>query len=259
MKRRSWSWVGACSTGSAHVKAGTGCDDCAACLEFTDADRSVLVTVVSDGAGSADRGSVGSRIVVRHFACAALDFHRKGGLPAKIDEEIARGWVDEIRDRIFSVAERAAAEPSDFAATLIGVFVCDDHVGICHIGDGACALRRRDEQEWSIPSWPSHGQYVSSTYFVTDDPYPNLRITHIDGEFSDVAVFTDGLERLAIDFANKVAFAPFFDPMFKPMVGLTAGRDRNLSSQLRKFLDSPPVTDRTDDDKSLVMARRIGD
>src|SRR5258708_22137282 len=153
MKCRSWSWVGACSTGTAHVRAGTGCDDCAACLEFSDANRSVALAVVSDGAGSADHGSVGSRIVVRHFACAAFDFLRNGGLPCKIDEEIALGWIDDIRGRIFSVAQRTAAEPRDFAATLIGVFVCDDHVGICHIGDGACALRRRSEQEWFIPSW----------------------------------------------------------------------------------------------------------
>jgi len=259
MKSRRWSWVGACSIGSAHVRAGTGCDDRATCLEFTDADRSVLVAVVSDGAGSADRGSVGARIVVRHFAGVAFGFLRSGGLPSNIDEEIGRAWIDEIRDRIFSVAERATAKPRDFAATLIGVFVCDDHVSICHVGDGACALRRRNEQEWLIPSWPSHGEYASSTYFVTDDPDPNLRITHVGGEFSDVAVFTDGLERLAIDFTNNLAFAPFFDPMFKPIVALSPGRDRNLSMQLRKFLDSAKITDRTDDDKSLVMARRIGD
>jgi Protein phosphatase 2C len=259
MKGGQWSWVGACSTGSAHVQAQTSCDDSAACLEFRENHRSILLAIVSDGAGSADHGAVGSRIVVRHFASAAFNFLRSGGLPSAINEEISRGWLDEVRDRIFSVAQRMTAQPRDFAATLIAVFVCNDHVSICHVGDGACALRGRGaDQGWLIPSWPSHGEYASSTYFVTDDPVPNLRITHLPGEFCEVAVFTDGLERLALDFTHKVAFAPFFDPIFRPLAaGLGPGRDRKLSVQLRTFLDSPVVNERTDDDKSLVLARRI--
>ena len=95
-----------------------------------------------------------------------------------------------------------------------------------------------------------------ATYFVTDDPEPNLHFISIDGEFSEVAVFSDGIERLALDFLNKSAFDGFFDPMFAPLAKLAPGRDRRLSASLRQYLDSPRITERTDDDKSLVLARR---
>jgi hypothetical protein len=256
MIERVWCWVGACSTGSSHVRAGLGCDDRAACLEFLDANRSALVAVVSDGAGSAHYGSLGSRAVVRQFIDAAFDFLRSSRPLSEIDEEVGRAWMDGIRDKIFIIAERISASPRDLAATLVGVVAAKDHVVICHVGDGACAIRNADDQEWQVPSWPSHGEYASTTYFVTDDPHPNLRVSHADGTFSDVAIFSDGLERLALDFARQVAFKPFFDSMLKPLSGLTPGRDRNLSIGLRRFLDSPLVTDRTDDDKSLIIARR---
>jgi hypothetical protein len=45
--------------------------------------------------------------------------------------------------------------------------------------------------------------------------------------------------------------------MFAPLANLEAGRNRALSKSLRSFLDSQQVVQRTDDDKSLVMARRI--
>jgi hypothetical protein len=256
MIERVWCWVGACSTGSSHVRAGLGCDDRAACLEFVDAGRSALVAVVSDGAGSARYGSMGSSAVVRQFMGAAFVFLRSGRPLSEIDDEVSREWLDSIRDKIFIMSNRMSASPKDLAATLVGVVASKDEIVICHVGDGACVIRNADNQEWHVLSWPSHGEYASTTYFVTDDPQPNLRVSHAHGTFSDIAIFSDGLERLSLDFARQVAFKPFFDSMLKPLSGLRPGRDRNLSMGLRRFLDSPSVTDRTDDDKSLIIATR---
>ena len=66
-------------------------------------------------------------------------------------------------------------------------------------------------------SRPAHGEYASSTYFVTDDPEPQLRYISQGGQYTKVAVFSDGLERLALDFSNTVAFARFFELMFSPL------------------------------------------
>jgi hypothetical protein len=99
--------------------------------------------------------------------------------------------------------------------------------------------------------------YASSTYFITDDPEPKLDFISLNGECSELAVFSDGIERLALDFGNLNAFERFFDPMFAPLKKLGPGRDRALSAGLRRYLDSPRVTERTDDDKSLVLARRV--
>jgi hypothetical protein len=257
MSARHWSWVGACSTGSSHFKSGTSCQDYAACVEFNSAENHALLALVSDGAGSAEHAALGSHIVVQSFARCVVDHVRGGQLLASISEGLVRDWLDLVRDRLFRAAEQRGTTPRQLAATLVSAIVCPDRVTICHVGDGACVLRRVGSQYWEVPSWPLHGEYASSTFFVTDDPEPNLQFCQTEGEFAEIAIFSDGLERLALDFQNKKAFDRFFDPMFAPLANLEAGRNRFLSKSLRKFLDSQQVIERTDDDKSLVMARRI--
>lgn len=118
-------------------------------------------------------------------------------------------------------------------------------------------LRRKGSASWEVPSWPAHGEYASSTYFVTDDPEPRLQFNSVEGEFTELAMFSDGIERLALDFLSKSASDRFFNPMFAPLARLGPGRDRALSATLRQYLDSPRVLERTDDDKSLILARRV--
>ena len=48
-----WSWIGACSTGSSHIRSGTICQDSAGCIELAIGDEHALLAIVSDGAGSA--------------------------------------------------------------------------------------------------------------------------------------------------------------------------------------------------------------
>jgi Protein phosphatase 2C len=254
---RQWCWVGACSIGSSHVKAGTVCQDAAACIEVKFGGEQVLLVMVSDGAGSAQFSAIGSHLVVEGFTRCVLKHLRSEQSAVRISEEIVRSWLDDIRDKIFQSANRHGTEPRQLAATLVAAILFKDYAVICHIGDGACVLRRRGNISWEVPSWPAHGEYASSTYFITDDPQPNLQYNLIESEVSEVAVFSDGIERLVLDFSTKCAFEGFFEPMFRPLEKLRAGRDRSLSASLRKYLGSPGVLERTDDDKSLVMARRV--
>jgi hypothetical protein len=254
---RQWSWIGACSTGSSHIRAGTGCQDNAACMELVVGTDNFLLAIVSDGAGSAKFSSVGSRLTVECFARCAVSHLRNFRSLDNITHDVVRDWMDDIRNRIFRSAELRATEPRQLAATLIGALVCSSRAIVCHVGDGACVLRRKGSSLWEVPSWPAHGEYASSTYFVTDDPEPRLQFNSIVGEFSQLAMFSDGIERLALDFMDKSAADRFFNPMFAPLANLGPGRDRGLSVSLRRFLDSPRIQERTDDDKSLVLARRV--
>jgi hypothetical protein len=252
-----WSWIGACSTGTSHLQIGSGCDDSAACLEIpARSGGNVLIAVVSDGAGSASLSRLGSRIVTQEFCRSAIRYFRRGGHAADIDTEIAGNWLDDIRDSIDFRAKRLSASPKAFAATLVAAVVQSHATTILHVGDGACALRISGQSEWQVPSWPAQGEYASTTYFVTDDPQPRVTVSTLPVSVEEIAVFTDGLERLALDFSMGVAFHRFFETMF-PALRNTAfeGRQRALSRDLRAFLDSASVTDRTDDDKSLIMAR----
>src|SRR5262249_12702251 len=122
-RRTTWCWIGASSTGTSHLSAGEGCDDSWACFEHEDGNQSTLVAVVSDGAGSARFAEMGSRLVVRGFIEVVVRFLRSGRSAADVTDELAREWVDAIRDRIYCGAGKFSASPRDFAATLVGVIV----------------------------------------------------------------------------------------------------------------------------------------
>src|SRR5260221_14750840 len=85
-----WTWASARATGTSHLKAGKGCDDSAACLESAQGKRSILVSVVSDGAGSASYSSIGSRIASQAFARCALRFLREGGTPRSEERRVGK-------------------------------------------------------------------------------------------------------------------------------------------------------------------------
>ena len=68
-------------------------------------------------------------------------------------------------------------------------------------------------------------------------------------------MLTDGLQPLALNYAAKAAHAPFFVPMFRPLRVAPSGA--TVLAALRNFLDSPRVNERTDDDKTLILATRV--
>jgi hypothetical protein len=225
-------------------------------LEINSSNGETLIAVVSDGAGSAPLSDVGARIVTRSFCRSLIAFARSGGLVADIDEEIAGVWLDDVRDRVDQIARTQLEPRRSFAATLVVCVAQRQGSIVLHVGDGGCALRVNGESNWQVPSWPSHGEYASTTYFVTDDPEPRTKLVHVEGEVAEIALFTDGLERIVLDFNASTAFAPFFESMFPWLRSSPGGRQRSLSFRLRDFLDSPAINARTDDDKTLIMARR---
>jgi Protein phosphatase 2C len=257
MSLGEWSWVAAKSTGTSHIRSGIGCDDFAACVEVNTPNGSLLIPVVSDGAGSARYSSLGSRICCRVFVQNAVQFFSAGGTFDSLSSELIYGWLDEMRDRIGICARDRGTSIRDFAATFVAALVFDERALFFHIGDGAAVYSLDHSGPWVVASWPDQGEYASTTYFVTDDPVPRLRLVSVDEKVSRLALFTDGIERLVLNFSTRSAHDPFFNNMLESVGKGVLGRDRKLSSQLGRFLDSPAVCNRTDDDKTLILAKRI--
>lgn len=257
MNGASWEWTSASATGTSHLRRSRGCDDTGACIFVNGKKESALIAVCSDGAGSAQRSSIGSRIVVKAFCRNARSYLQSGGTIAGLSREIASDWLDDIRGRIANVATIAGLIPRDFAATLVGCIVNERGAQVLHVGDGAAVYRMSQSEDWAVASWPSHGEYASMTYFVTDDPEPSFELNSVEGEIAELAVFTDGIEHLVLDFSTNAAFPPFFNQMFSGFKSGGPGKNRKLSRHLSNYLQGPSVCDRTDDDKTLLLARRI--
>lgn len=248
-----WRWAGASRRGTSHVKAGTKKQDAFSC--FTVFNDLILISIVSDGAGSASKGGEGASILCRTMASALRSyFALSSDLP---EDERVWHWLDAARDRISIAATRRGLTPRDFAATMVMIATSGDNTLVAHVGDGAVVARQTKSGVWQALSWPAQGEYASTTFFITDDPVPRLRFMRYNLPFDAVAVFSDGIERLALDYAEAVAHQPFFKGIIAPLeTGQAVGSDPALSAQLGAYLDSPAVCERTDDDKTLVLALR---
>jgi hypothetical protein len=252
----SWRWAGALATGTSHVHSGVPCQDFAGCRQIG-TGRGPLVAVVSDGAGSAARSRTGSRLTCSVFVRAATEFFSSGRTLKDASDAVVNGWIENVRVEISALAALQRATSRDYAATLVAVLADAGGALVVHVGDGAAVVRKQGTAEWLVPSWPFHGEYASMTTFVTDLPKARVSVQRLQFALDRIAVFSDGIERLVLDHGARTAFAPFFDRMFSPLAASgVAGQDRGLSRALREYLGSPAVCDRTDDDKSLILAVR---
>lgn len=230
----TWRWAGARSIGTSHLTSGLPCQDYAACMEFETDAGNVLTAVVSDGAGTASHAEAGARLVCSTFLRCAKARLAQGRALEDLDDDTVIEWLDAIRDRIGAFAEGAGVPPRACAATLVGVLAGPRSAVVIHVGDGAAVVREEGSEDWVVPSWPFHGEYASTTSFVTDDPSPRVQIERLSARLDRVAVFTDGIERLVLDHAARIAHRPFFDRFSAPVAtSVVEGHDRSLTRALR--------------------------
>jgi len=213
-------------------------------------ENGCIFAIVSDGAGSARFGAFGAWLTCRFLSVRFREwFHENLHLPT--DEELA-DWIDELRDRISTISALRETSSRQFAATLAAIIVTPDETVTLHIGDSSVVGRQC--RGWDVLCWPENGEYASSTYFVTDEPKPNLNIAHHPRDYDAFALFSDGVGDLALSHLERGAHSRFFDPMLRPVdVAIGQGRLVELSAKLATYLAGPSVCERTDDDKTLIL------
>ena len=97
------------------------------------------------------------------------------------------------------------------------------------------------------------GEYANETHFIVqEDALDQLVVEVSDQPVSALAVFSDGLIRLALKMPAQEPHAPFFEPLFGFVRSVK--NDAEAVDQLARFLASERVSARTDDDKALVLA-----
>ena len=248
-----WRHIAHSLQGPSHLGDGTPCQDTNSVRVLGRDEPGTLVACVADGAGSAKYGDAGSLIAcatILENANAFLELNgRLDGLQA---EDVLR-WCQDARTRIEDEAAKRECTSRDMATTLCAAIVAPSCSFFFQIGDGAIILGK--DGIYGVVFWPQSGEYANSTNFLTADEYKEqLEFHSTTSRFTDIALFTDGLERLALRFDGQTAHAPFFDPLFR---ALRATDDvAGLNEGLCKFLASDPVQSRSDDDKTLILATR---
>jgi hypothetical protein len=250
----AWRFAAASVVGTSHEKQQRPCEDAHRCEVLrTAAGEDVLVAFVSDGAGSAKRAEAGSQL-----ACSlALDEVRNllaaGGGIAGVDVPFLTDWLARLRAEVTVRAEAEGLRPREFACTLLGAVVGPESSTFFQIGDGAIVVSNEDEYRWIF--WPASGEYENSTFFATEANAPeHLQHAYVEQPIDDLALFSDGLQRLVLDFRHRTAPAPFFRSMLSWI--RSADREEPVSDRLSEHLSSSLINDRTDDDKTLILATR---
>jgi serine/threonine protein phosphatase PrpC len=207
-----------------------------------------LIAAVADGAGSAKHADKGAAIVVQSFFELGPDLFAS--------DEAAEPLLKLIKDRIEQSASETQARPEEFSSTLVGAIVGPESAVFVQVGDGAAVVSSESAHKLAIE--PESFEFVNSTRFATSaDASLHLRLQRIDGPVEAIALFSDGLQPLLLDSQNQ-PHAPFFDAAFRNLVGRET-HDLRASEWIAKTLTSDPVTRRTDDDTSLVIARKVAE
>lgn len=251
-----WKLVYGSVQGTSHVASGKPCQDyCAGSNE-----NGLLVAACSDGAGSADLSHLGSRAAVLRFMEAAAN---QTGAP---DREAIESWVVSARESVLAEAEAHGVPPRQLACTFLAAIIGEDWAAFVQIGDGVIVFdgnggndRNPDSHSaagYDLAFWPDNGEYANTTRFLTQADFrDHLRIEIVPRRICELAVMTDGLQMLALDVAGSKVHDRFFSPLFRTV---KAGSDEEaLTASLLAFMDSKRVNERTDDDKTLLLATRI--
>jgi hypothetical protein len=251
---RLWRVVGASVTGASHKRLGQDCQDRHCCQEVA---AGVVVAVVADGAGSADCGDFGSTLAAEE-AWRSLSARAAGPLPAS-----EAGWHGLLRDTLDgarrSVEEGAHGvwEPRDMATTLLVAVATPELIAAGQVGDGAVVARFGDDSLLAVTR-PVGQDYVNETTFLTSpDAVEKAQLVVMQGEMTGLAAFTDGLQMLAMKMPGGTPHKPFFAPLFRLLAAQPPGSQSK--GQLEGFLRSPAITQRADDDLTLVLAARNRD
>ena len=249
-----WRHIAQSLQGPSHVADGTACQDSNIVHVLGNGSTGTLIACVADGAGSAKFSDTGSTIACNSvLESAAAHFESNGGRFDDLSREDVLHWCEDARARIQSEASARSCNCRELATTLCVAIAAPDCSVFFQIGDGAIIVGSHGI--YGVVFWPQSGEYANSTNFLTADDYQDrLEFLTTTSRCSDIAVFTDGLERLALRFDSQTPHGPFFVPLFR---ALRSANDLDgLNEGLRQFLASDSVQVRSDDDKTLILATR---
>lgn len=256
-----WSWAGATAAGTSHLAQGLPCQDAFACSVWRcEGEEPVLIAALADGAGSARHAETGAQCATAAFVDAVY-LELDQGAAFTDAHALLRLGVEQARLAVFSAAERIGAAADDLASTLLVAVISPSGAALGQIGDGAIVIDDAQAGGWRPVHWPDHGEYANTTSFLTQpDALAALRIEIVARPAPRLGMFSDGLERLLLDFRDRSAHGPFFDSVLGRLDACrTQGRVEPVAAEVAALLGSEKVNSRTDDDKSLLLATWIED
>jgi hypothetical protein len=262
MKESEWTYICSSVIGSRHLEAGLPCQDASDCklVSLTD-DSEVIIAIASDGAGSARYAQAGSATACARFVSdvrASLD---KYATMSFLTADYLKEWITVFQREIKVIAEQNETSSREYACTFAAAIIAKEQGAFAQIGDGGIVILDSETNDsYQTVFWPQQGEFANQTNFLTDArAEANLMFTTISRNIKEIAVFTDGMQGLVLNEESQTAHSPFFKPIFAALRKSEAGCPEALQNGMVDYLMSSRVTERTDDDKTLIFATRFRD
>jgi hypothetical protein len=243
------------SSGADHDRAAISSQDAHAAEEID----GTLVVAVADGAGSAPLAATGSALAV---SLAVRELRRLLAAPGAAAQDpqallrvAARRTLRRFHRSLAALAHGAGLPARDFGTTLTVLLARPPWVAVYAVGDGF-VVTRAGPATYDLFLAPPRGAGVplgATTLLPVRGGLAGTRrrVARIPG-LSGVAVGTDGLETLVIEFAGGRPARPAAEP-FTHLFGLADDPDTNASA-LTRMLAGRRVGDLSTDDRTLVLA-----
>ena len=251
-----WRVVSASVRGTSHVKANLPCQDV---IRHQAGPGAWLLAALADGAGSASFAEIGAAIAAE-TALGSVARQLANGAPETTNDEAWRGLLRNAmvsaRNAVLAEAERRSVRPRELASTLTLLAIGPELAAAAQVGDGA-ALGATTPDELLCLARPASAEYLNETTFLTSDTaLETLQLNLQRGVWRQAALFCDGLQLLALRLPEATPHGRFFQPLFRFVErssdAVAAG------AELARFLQSPRITERADDDLTLLLAHRCG-
>lgn len=252
-----WRVAHASVIGAAHLAQNTECQDRFICRRIETDEGEILIAAIADGAGSTSSGQIGAELACRIFADEAEDFLKTRGASLRsLNHDFGKYWLEFFQQQIAATAEKEQKPVRDYASTFVAAVVGANSAAFFQVGDGAIVYSLREKPEdYVFGIDPVETEYANVTDFLTDnDAFSALRFKQTDAPIEDLILFSDGIFAVAVDYKTNQPHAPFLRPMIAPLV---SGQNvEGLSAKLENFLASAKINEKTDDDKTLILASR---
>ncbi len=241
-----WALAGQNVIGTSHEKSGLPCQDYWA-FKKTEKNGGRVLVALADGAGFAKHADSAAHIAVEH----ALDLMAayEGDLKEISETEISN-WLSSVRQRLESEALKSQVSLSDYSCTLLGALIEGRNGHFWQLGDGGWVVETVRGIE--VATWPSSGEFINQTTFVTSGNYLDNWTHAFMADINAAMGFSDGLEHMALDYSAQTARESFVSKIFGAVN--PSSRPVEIESQIASLLSSVLINERTDDDKTLVLA-----
>lgn len=249
---KHWAATGVSVAGASHIARSRPCEDACAGTVLTDR---ILLLAIGDGAGSASRAAEGSSHSV-HEALRFLAAQLDGPEPADGQDwrNLLIATLIQVRTALVALSERTAGSSvRDFATTLLVAVVTETTLASLQVGDGAMVVRTQDGATEVIAAGPMSDFANETTFIDSAAALAEVAIsTRPIKEVHGLAMVTDGVESISIDYKTNSAHTPFWDAIFE-----FGGQAEAKAEDLATTLNEDWVNELTDDDKTLVVAVRL--